>query len=76
MSDLTDQIQALKAQADALSGKLAALADQAGGATRCHHHDLLHAQPTALHQRTPLFTGNREEVERLVSMLMEAVENV
>lgn len=34
MSDLTDQIQALKAQADALSGKLAALADQAGGLTQ------------------------------------------
>ena len=55
---------------------LAFLADQAGGATHCHHHDLLHVQPTALHQRTPLFTGNREEVEHLVAMLMEAVENV
>ena len=55
---------------------LAFLAHQAGGTTRCHHHDLLHVSPTSLHQRTPLFTGNAEEVERLVAMLKGAVEKV
>jgi len=55
---------------------LAFLADQAGGTTRCHHHDLLHATPTEIHQRTPLFTGNTEEIERLVLSMEEAMENI
>jgi len=55
---------------------LAFLAHQAGGATRCHLHDLLHVCPTSLHQRTPLFTGNAEEVQRIVAMMDNAVENV
>ena len=48
---------------------LAFLANQAGGSTRCHQHDLLHVQPTSLHQRTPLFTGHPEEIERLTLAL-------
>jgi fructose-1,6-bisphosphatase I len=48
---------------------LAFLANQAGGKTRCHHQDLLHALPTSLHQRTPLFTGHPSEIDRLVQAL-------
>lgn len=55
---------------------LAFLAHQAGGSTRCHHHDLLHRTPVSLHERTPLFTGNKEEIERLVLSMEEAVEKV
>ena len=55
---------------------LAFLAHQAGGSTRCHDHDLLHITPTSLHQRTPLFTGNTEEVNRLVHSIETAVENI
>ena len=55
---------------------LAFLAHQAGGSTRCHHTDLLHITPTSLHQRTPLFTGNTEEVNRLVHAMETAVENI
>jgi fructose-1,6-bisphosphatase I len=51
---------------------LAFLAHQAGGATRCHHHDLLHVDPNALHQRTPLFTGHVDEVNRLADFLQRA----
>ena len=55
---------------------LAFLAHQAGGSTRCHHHDLLYRTPTSLHERTPLFTGNTEEVGRLVRSMEAAVENI
>ena len=53
---------------------LAFLANQAGGSTRCHNHDLLHVQPTSLHQRTPLFTGHAAEIEQLVAQMHSAVE--
>lgn len=55
---------------------LAFLAHQAGGSTRCHHHNLLYRTPTSLHERTPLFTGNTEEVDRLVRSMEAAVENI
>ena len=55
---------------------LAFLADQAGGTTRCHHHDLLHAPPPEIHQRPPLFTGTTAEIERLVLSMEEAMENI
>ena len=48
---------------------LAFLANQAGGSTRCHLHDLLHVTPTSLHQRTPLFTGHAGEVQKLVQAM-------
>ena len=51
---------------------LAFLAHQAGGSTRCHHHDLLNVTPTSLHQRTPLFTGNTKEIDRLINMMAKA----
>ena len=59
-----------------LDQPLAFIAHQAGGSTRCHDHDLLHIPPTSLHQRTPLFTGNTAEVNRLVRSMETAVENI
>ena len=53
---------------------LAFLADQAGGVTRCHHHDLLHVQPTDLHQRTPLFTGHAGAMAKLQEAMKKAAE--
>jgi fructose-1,6-bisphosphatase I len=44
---------------------LAFLAEQAGGMATDGHRPILDIKPTALHQRTPLFIGNRELVERL-----------
>jgi fructose-1,6-bisphosphatase I len=44
---------------------LAFLVEQAGGVATDGHQPILDLRPTALHQRTPLFIGNRELVERL-----------
>jgi len=55
---------------------LAFLAHQAGGSTRCHHHDLLYRTPTSIHERTPLFTGNTCEIDRLVRSMESTVENI
>ena len=44
---------------------LAFLAEQAGGMATDGHQPILDIKPTAFHQRTPLFIGNRELVERL-----------
>lgn len=55
---------------------LAFLAKQAGGATWCHHHDLLDVTPTSLHQRTPLFTGHPSSIARLRSMMEDSAHPV
>jgi fructose-1,6-bisphosphatase I len=39
---------------------LALIAEQAGGCASDGYHNILDIQPTSLHQRTPLFIGNRE----------------
>lgn len=44
---------------------MAFLLDQAGGAASNGTMDILDVQPEELHQRTPLFMGNRDEVEML-----------
>jgi fructose-1,6-bisphosphatase I len=44
---------------------LAFLAEQAGGAASDGHQRILDLQPTDLHQRTPLFIGNRELVTQV-----------
>jgi fructose-1,6-bisphosphatase I len=44
------------------AGPLAFLAEQAGGAASDGTQPILDIQPTDLHQRTPLFIGNRELV--------------
>jgi fructose-1,6-bisphosphatase I len=38
------------------------VAEQAGGAASDGHQPILDLQPTSLHQRTPLFIGNKELV--------------
>jgi fructose-1,6-bisphosphatase I len=48
---------------------LAFLAEQAGGLATDGHQRILDIQPTALHQRTPLFIGNRELVQRLETFI-------
>ena len=51
---------------------LAFLADRAGGAASDGTRPILDIAPTDLHQRTPLFIGNRDEVERLESFQRES----
>lgn len=48
---------------------MAFIAEQAGGSASDGQHRILDLQPTALHQRTPLFIGNTSEVQRLVQFL-------
>ena len=55
---------------------LAFLAKQAGGATWCHHHDLLDIAPTTLHQRTPLFTGHPSSIARLRAMMVASAHPI
>jgi fructose-1,6-bisphosphatase I len=43
---------------------LAFIAEQAGGYASNGRCDILDVQPEDLHQRTPLFIGNRELVEQ------------
>jgi fructose-1,6-bisphosphatase I len=43
---------------------LAFIATQAGGLASDGHSDILEIQPKSLHQRTPLFIGSRELVEK------------
>jgi len=43
---------------------LAFIAEQAGGYASDGHRNILDVQPKSLHQRTPLFIGNRELVEK------------
>ena len=43
---------------------LAFIMDQAGGYASDGNQNILDIQPTSLHQRTPLFIGNRELVEK------------
>jgi len=51
---------------------LAFLAEQAGGAASNGRRRILDLQPEALHQRTPLFIGNRHLVERAERLLRES----
>lgn len=48
---------------------LAFIIEQAGGYASDGARNILDIQPTALHQRTPLFIGNRELVERAEAYL-------
>jgi fructose-1,6-bisphosphatase I len=52
---------------------LAFLAEQAGGYASDGHQPILDIQPTSLHQRTPLFIGNRDLVEKAEGFLGEKV---
>lgn len=48
---------------------LAFIAEQAGGSSSDGHHNILDIQPTALHQRTPLFLGNRDLVAKAEELI-------
>lgn len=48
---------------------MAFIAEQAGGAASNGRKRILDIQPDDLHQRTPLFVGNKEEVLRLESFI-------
>jgi fructose-1,6-bisphosphatase I len=48
---------------------LAFLAEQAGGAANDGTQPILDITPTALHQRTPFFVGNKELVEMSVRFI-------
>ena len=50
---------------------LAFLAEQAGGYASDGRQAILDIQPTSLHQRTPLFVGNRNLVEKAESFIRE-----
>lgn len=45
---------------------MAFIVEQAGGAASTGHQRMLDVQPTALHQRVPVFLGSKNEVERVV----------
>ena len=48
---------------------LAFLAEQAGGAAHDGKQRIMEKQPTALHQRTPLIIGSKNEVDRVLKFL-------
>ena len=50
---------------------LAFLAEQAGGYASDGHGPILDIQPTGLHQRVPLFIGNRDLVLKAEELLRE-----
>jgi fructose-1,6-bisphosphatase I len=53
------------------AGPLAFLAEQAGGYASSGYESILDIEPTDLHQRTPLFVGNRSLVYQLETFLQE-----
>ncbi|RME28601.1 MAG: class 1 fructose-bisphosphatase [Deltaproteobacteria bacterium] len=50
---------------------LAFIAEAAGGAATDGHRPILDLEATALHQRAPLFIGNREEVAAVTELLSQ-----
>jgi len=48
------------------------MAEQAGGAATDGRQRILDKQPKALHQRTPLILGSKEEVDRVMSFLNDS----
>ena len=49
------------------------VAEQAGGAASSGVNRILDIQPKSLHQRTPLIVGNKDVVERTVSIISDVV---
>lgn len=58
------------------AGPLAFLIDRAGGYASNGRRPILDVVPTHLHQRTPLFIGNRSLVERLEEFISQEVEGL
>jgi fructose-1,6-bisphosphatase I len=48
---------------------LAFVAEQAGGVASDGHQRILDKQPQAMHERTPLIIGSKNEVEKVLSFL-------
>ena len=46
---------------------LAFVAEQAGGVATAGKQRILDIQPKAMHERTPLIIGSKDEVERVLS---------
>jgi len=53
------------------AGPMAFLMDQAGGYASDGYRPILDVIPTSLHQRSPLFIGNRELVEPIERFMLE-----
>ncbi len=53
---------------------MALLAEEAGGIATDGHRRILDIEPRAIHQRTPLIIGSRNEVERVLSFLGNAAD--
>ena len=53
---------------------MAFLAEQAGGVASDGYNRILDIQPTALHQRVPLFIGSREMVKKAVQLMRDFKE--
>ncbi len=51
---------------------MAMIVEQAGGAATTGLERILDVQPTALHQRVPVFLGSKNEVERVTAYHREA----
>ncbi|MFB5944827.1 class 1 fructose-bisphosphatase [Albibacterium profundi] len=55
---------------------LAFIVEQAGGKASNGHARIMEINPTELHQRTPIFIGNKNMVEQLETMLAEETAGV
>jgi fructose-1,6-bisphosphatase class 1 len=53
---------------------MAFLAEQAGGVASDGYNRILDIQPTALHQRVPLFIGSREMVKKAEQLMRDFKE--
>lgn len=47
---------------------MALIIQEAGGVASNGHIPILEVQPTALHQRTPVFMGSKDDVNELLAM--------
>ena len=48
---------------------MAFIMEQAGGEASNGQKNILNIQPTELHQKTPLYIGNKEEVQKICRLL-------
>jgi fructose-1,6-bisphosphatase I len=53
---------------------MAFIVEQAGGAASTGHGRIMDLQPTALHQRVPVFLGSKQEIELATRYHMDADE--
>ena len=53
---------------------MAMIMEQAGGQASAGQGRILEIEPTELHQRTPLYIGNKQEVEKIENLLASATK--